>query len=319
MTLLSKTTTTKIGVPGIPKNPTLKSVEFPKFTPLFKQAWIIYRQHLKKFIGMYLLLLTPALIGGGLIAIVVEMVRFNNSAVLLPALFILLVLFIFAIVVGAYSMIFLIKGLDNNIGIWQAYVQAWKYFWRYLLLFILLFIFIGLGFVAFVIPGLILMVWLSQVFYVAAFENIGGIAALQRSKSLVAGYWWTILERYLYWLFVVLGVNVFLLLPLIILIFAQVPENITAVVQGFVSLVGVASNFIIIPVGILYTYLIYKNLRAIKDQNVKVFDGMTAAKKFGIVALILVYLAVTFILDSSTGEYDTSTNSGFNYQLNLDQ
>lgn len=308
MPITKKLTNQPIGIPQLPKEPIQQAVEFPTFKTLLMQAWEIYRKHTWKFVGMYLLLVVPAVVGGLLIAGVVGIASLTGNASLASLAPLLFIPFLFAIIVGAYSMIFLIKGLDQNISIWQAYMQAWKYFWRYVLIFLMVFILVGLGFVALVIPGLVLLVWFSQVFFIAAFENLGGKKALVRSKKLVQGYWWTILERFLFWLVAILVFNLLLVLPLIILSLAGLPGIVLGVAQGLVTLISLIANFIIIPVGTIYTYLMYKNIRVIKDKTPNAFDDMETGRKFGIVLLIIVYAILSATLDYGGEESDTSVD-----------
>lgn len=318
MPITKKLTNQPIGIPQLPKEPIQKAVEFPSFKILLMQAWEIYKKHTWKFVGMYLLLVVPAVVGGLLIAGVIGVASLAGNASLVTLAPLLFIPFLFAIIVGAYSMIFLIKGLDQNISIWQAYMQAWKYFWRYVLIFLMVFILVGLGFIALVIPGLVLLVWFSQVFFIAAFEDLGGKKALVRSKKLVQGYWWTILERFLFWLIAILVFNLLLVLPLIILSLAGLPDVILGIVQVLVSIIGLAANFVIIPVGTIYTYLMYKNIRTIKDKTPNAFDDMETGRKFGLVLLIIVYAILSAALDYDGGESDDNFNFGSGYEFDFD-
>lgn len=312
MPIAKQSVNQEIGIPQLPKEPIRKTVNFPTFKPLLLQAWEIYKKHAWKFTGMYLLMVVPAVVGG---FIIVGVTALDSGSASIPLLVLLFIPFIFTVIVGAYSMIFLIKGLDQNISIWQAYLQAWKYFWRYALVFLMMFVLVGLGFIALIIPGIVLLVWYSQVFYVAAFEDLRGGKALARSKKLVQGYSWTILERYLYWMLLILAFNFLLILPLIILSLAGIPDVIFGVIQGLVSVIGLIANFIIIPVGTIYAYLMYKNIREIKDKTPNAYDNMEVGRKFGIILLIIVYAILNATLDFGNEESEVNYNNGYDWNF----
>lgn len=56
-------------------------------------------------------------------------------------------------------------------------------------------IFVFLGFLLFIIPGVILSIWYSFVFYEVVLDNKGAKESLTSSKALVVGRWWAVLWR----------------------------------------------------------------------------------------------------------------------------
>ena len=89
------------------------------------------------------------------------------------------------------------------------------------------------------------------------------------------------------------------------------PGVVLSIAQGLVSIIGLVANFIIIPVGTIYTYLMYKNIRAIKDKTPNAFDDMETGRKFGIVLLIIVYAILSAALDYDGGE---EPNKAFDFR-----
>ncbi len=95
-------------------------------------------------------------------------------------------------------------------------------------------------FVLLVIPGIIFTVWFSLSLYVFVFEGKGGMSALYRSKDLVSGYWWPVFLRML-----IFGI-------------------ISSIIGWFPVIGSVVGIFFLIPVGVIYSYYIYDDLRMIK-------------------------------------------------------
>ena len=52
-----------------------------------------------------------------------------------------------------------------------------------------------IGFIIFIIPGIVFAIWFSFASYVFVFENIKGFDALKKSRKLGRGYWWPIFWR----------------------------------------------------------------------------------------------------------------------------
>jgi hypothetical protein len=50
---------------------------------------------------------------------------------------------------------------------------------------------VGVGFVALIVPGILLTVWLAPAAPVAELERRGAIASLRRSRDIVRGHFWT--------------------------------------------------------------------------------------------------------------------------------
>jgi hypothetical protein len=72
--------------------------------------------------------------------------------------------------------------------------------------------------ILFVISSVTLAIWLSFGLYIVVLENIKGMAALWYSKSMVKGYFWSILWRwvgpyfvYMLILFVIVAIPIFLI------------------------------------------------------------------------------------------------------------
>ncbi len=96
------------------------------------------------------------------------------------------------------------------------------------------------GFILFIIPGIIFSVWFCLSQYAFVFEDKKGSGALGRSRQLIKGYWWPVLGR--------------LLILMVI-----------AVLISSISKIGFLINSLFtVPFGIVYLYVIYEDLKQIK-------------------------------------------------------
>lgn len=94
----------------------------------------------------------------------------------------------------------------------------------------------------------------SQAYYLLLEKDLRGLAALHASQDLVQGYWWAILGR-----FVVLGLALALLQAIVTGIFGLFGDIWAAVAQ-------IVFNVIVAPFSIIYSYHVFRSLRAAKPQ-----------------------------------------------------
>ncbi|MDF2460724.1 MAG: hypothetical protein K0S68_127 [Candidatus Saccharibacteria bacterium] len=112
-----------------------------------------------------------------------------------------------------------------------------------------------LGFIALVIPGIIVGVWFTFVTQVVVFENKRGTAALEQSRAHVRGRWWAVFGRYLLFALVIIGAMiVFSFVSLMFTFF--LPRGVQQ------SVVDLFSIFVVAPVATLFTYELYKSASA---------------------------------------------------------
>jgi len=83
----------------------------------------------------------------------------------------------------------------ESIGVFEAYGRVVPFFFSYLLLMILAFFFIGLGMVVFIIPGIILAIYLTFVPFVFFDEGFRGMGAIKRSYEYAKGEGLSIFSR----------------------------------------------------------------------------------------------------------------------------
>jgi hypothetical protein len=80
--------------------------------------------------------------------------------------------------------------LGNAPSLARSYKKIFGLFVKMLTASLLQILFILLGFLLFIIPGIIAMLWFMFTPCVVALEGLGGFAALKRSKTLGRGYYW---------------------------------------------------------------------------------------------------------------------------------
>ena len=140
------------------------------------------------------------------------------------------------------ALFYTLKEKDFNVVsikdmLWLTWSKVGSFAWVAFLMGILTF----LGFVIFIIPGIVIYVWLSLSLYVLVFEDIKGKNALRRSRILVKGYWWELFSRlFLFFLLV----SVISIIPII----------------G-----GLIKVLFLMPLGVIYGYLIYEDLKRVKS------------------------------------------------------
>lgn len=121
----------------------------------------------------------------------------------------------------------------------RAVSKLWTIFWTSILVGIMMI----LGFVALIIPGILIAVWSSQTTYAIIFENKSGLSAYKRSKELVKGRFWPVLGRLM-----------FVVLPVI-------PISIIGAILLPGAIIGsLLTTMVYMPIVLIYEYLLYRNL-----------------------------------------------------------
>jgi len=112
--------------------------------------------------------------------------------------------------------------------------------------------------VALTIAGLVVAfsksIAFSQSYYLLLEKDLRGMAALRASQELVTGYWWAVLGR-------------LLLLGLILMLIQGVITGVFGLFGDIWSAAaGVIFNIIAAPFSIVYSYGLFRSLRAVKPQ-----------------------------------------------------
>jgi hypothetical protein len=138
----------------------------------------------------------------------------------------------------------------------RAYQYALPFYVPYLIVTIISGLAVVLGLFAFVIPGVIIGVWLCFTQFTTILEGKKGLEALVASKELVRGLWFDVFMRLLILCFVFLLV----LIAITIIIDTVVTDD---------MFFGVVTDFIssaLTPIAVIYVYTMYKDVQHLKKH-----------------------------------------------------
>jgi len=275
---------------------------------LLKEAWGIYKARFKTFIGIVLIPMIMAIIFVG-IAIAGALGRqFFNSL----TMFIFLIPLFLAMVIFQYwsqtSLIFAVKDIEENIGIKESYRRGWhkirSIFWVGLLSGIIV---MG-GYLLLFIPGLIFGIWFSLALYIVIAEGTGGMNAILKSKEYVKGYWWEVFWRFLFLGLVLGGISLAFGLPgwIISVIAGLFKSALLSAAGAIFSFTGSMVAFLLAPLAVIYTFLVYKNLKTIKGEVKHEFSSGEKLKYIlaGLLGILLFFGMLVFsilLITSSIG------------------
>ena len=168
---------------------------------------------------------------------------YGNTSIVGLILLMLVIILLLAVVNVWVQMTFfyVIKEKDIKTDAKSLLVFSWPNIFAYSWVLFLTLITVAIGFMLLIIPGVIFFTWFSFSIYVLVFEEIKGTKALQRSRELVQDYWWPVFGR------------IFLF-------------GIMATIISWVPVFGVVvSIFFFTPLGVIYGYFIYQDLKQIKS------------------------------------------------------
>ena len=253
---------------------------------LFQKSIALFRVHYKKF---FIIGIIPVslLIVHDILQFTLNNVgdRAQNGFIIAFAV----IFFILNLIVQLVIQVLYIKavkecdeGLSSSIK--ELYRFSFKLFWPSLLITFLVTI-VGLGAtIPFIIPGIIVSVYLAFARYFLVLEDKRGMEALTNSYYYVKGLWWKVLSR-----LVVLGLVIILSVFLLGVILSPVTgafmfgsevdiRSIGALISNIVF--SLFSYIIIVPFYTLYLYFIYKDLKEIKPAPSTNADLDTPKKWF---------------------------------------
>ncbi len=248
---------------------------------LFNDSWGIFKSRSITLICLYLL--SIALLG----FVPVLFALIGSSFAFLFALdrkTVMGILIYFGMIPGAIAFAWGMAGLtfataDENLGIGEALGKAWSEIWAFIWAgFLVVFIVTG-GFLLFVIPGILFLVWFLFSLFVLAVEDVRGMSAILKSKEYVKGYGWSVLLRVL----VVLVVSM---------------------ASSLVPLIGPILPLLFVPLVLIFLKLVYDDLKSIKGSGVSY--SFSAGDKLRWVGVgILGYVVFPFALFALTGAKST--------------
>ena len=169
---------------------------------LIKKSIALYKQNFQLFFTYAFLITLPSLAPALLSVIQSYFLAFQRSSLLeslFIALFVILSIFVyFAILWLSIAKVKVVAERYENqpaLSIREEVHSAKKYIFPAFVATLIAGVFILLGFIALIIPGVILSVLFSFVFYAVILDNKKSADALKFSKNLVSGRWWAVLWR----------------------------------------------------------------------------------------------------------------------------
>ena len=137
-----------------------------------------------------------------------------------------------SVLVGLGLTTFSLRAHDNINGVQIADLWNPGPFWRFLGAYILTVIAIALGFLALIIPGIILSMGLAFVSYLVVDRGLGPIESMKESWRITKGHKWQLLLLFL----ALLGINLLGILALLIGVFVTVPITMLAFAHAYRTL-----------------------------------------------------------------------------------
>ena len=256
-----------------------QALTLPGVSNLLKRSWQIYKMRVGTFLGIMAL---PFIIGF-LFLIPVEIGKTLNP------IFAILLYIIFSLIVGIVgswsqvSLLYAIKEREIRIGIKESFQRGWSKILPFIWISILGgFIATG-GFLLFIVPAIIFIVWFIFGTPVLVSEEHRGMNALLRSKQWVSGYWSKVFWRWL--AITVIEAGIILFVKILKIPFA---ENII--------------SLLITPFSLTYSFLIYEDLKKLKGELPFEPPKRGTKIKFilvGIIGLLLILATLFSIISTS--------------------
>lgn len=200
------------------------------------------------------------------------------------------------ILIGLLSLLFgLLAGgaiiticIEPTKGIAKAYQNALRLLFSYGWISTLTALATLGGFILFIIPGIVLSLWLTFAPYILFAENKRGLDALTASYAYIKGYWWSIVWRIVF--------------PGALYVLIQIALGVFSSGARFQLFELIIIQFVLVPIAIVYAYSIYKAVREIKMHRPTQVDELKFRKTvkllmaLGVIGLIALIFFAGFAL-----------------------
>ena len=260
-----------------PPPPRQRPVQPPVLTDigdLFKESWAIFQRRFTTLIGLYLLTMVAFIVPIAAVAGLAILAGMANSKVMLVlagAAGLIAALYLGFRCFGA----FLHAVVDEQLGFAEALEKGNSIILPLLWVGLLTGFIIGGGFMLFVIPGIIFMVWFFFAQFILVKEDVRGMSAILKSREYVRGEWFNVALR-------------------LLLIW------VATILVGIIPLLGPLLNIVFFPFVMIYHYLIYCDLKNLKGGDVLFSCGAADLFKWPGAALAG-YVIVPAVLISVAG------------------
>lgn len=263
---------------------------------LLVSSWQFFKLHYK--------VIVPIIVLPGLFIVVGQIMAITKFPI---AIIIAVILFFVGIILSIGSQPAAINAVNKmvtenpNINLVDQYKIGFKYFWAVVLLSILQFLIFSGSVIFFVIPAIIISIYLTFYIFVLVLENKKAYQSFTESYSLVFGRWFPVLGRLVFLAMIFLaGIIVFSGISFVIRIIFNVPElSLTE------SIISVILNFILNSIvgsfAVIYMYKLYQSLKLTRIPNVQAVTfrkWLIAFTVIGVIVIIGVISTIMFVLSS---------------------
>lgn len=171
---------------------------------------------------------------------------FIMVVVILLAVLIFFIAVILPSILGQAALIHATDDAGNNLkkSVKRYFKLAWDIKWEMIGLSILTAVVVSVGFLMFVIPGIIFSILLLFAPYILVLEKRGVTESIKRSYNLIKDHFWNLLLRFF----------------VIYLIFFVI-----ATVGGFIPFLNIIINFFAGIFFVIYIYVHYKSVKSIRE------------------------------------------------------
>lgn len=208
-----------------------------------------YKAHGKLLVGI-------ALVPGVLQAIVAYLAPSEDGVVqLMVTSLMLLAAVVLVVVISIYSvvaMVLVVAHPSKYHHAFEAFKDARTFFLPMLFVAVLSSVVIIGGFILFIIPGVIFMIWYSLMYFTLILEHKRGWDAMKSSKAYVQGRWWSVFGRVLAIMVVLMALSFILEFLLTMIMPTEASHKaVSALISSLYA-----------PFSLTYMYFIYKDLKA---------------------------------------------------------
>lgn len=227
-----------------------------KLTPirtLFATSYAAYREAMWHLITLEVLPMCAMLVVG---ALAFSTILVDMTAAAVAVILIGVVLTIILSVSVSIAMVHRVHTPRTRLNLRASLEATRPLFLSYIWVVILGALFVLLGLILFIIPGIVIAVWLCFSYFTVILEERRGMDALKASKELVRGLWFAIFGR------LVLLVVAVMLIMMVVTLCAE-----TIFGKGdFSELIVTIANLIVSPFGFVYTYQLYVDVKRAKHR-----------------------------------------------------
>ena len=193
-------------------------------------------------------------------------------------------------------------------GIRSAYKKSLALFPAYILVAILGNLALIGGDFLLIIPGIIIAIYVSFGYLVLVDENKRGFSALLGSWELVSGKWWRTLGRFIVFTLAIGGIIMLAILALLLV--ALFGGYVLSGIAGAAKIAAIAVLVILflavmylfaVPLGILFTFELYYDLKRVRGQSVPLPEGTNSKRRKLLIVstvfgAVMIPLSIFFII-----------------------